>query len=73
MGFDNDVLVVDELASTATITRLKEPEYEEMANKAEVLYSNGEKKLIDLDELKTFSARNEKQEVEEAIKEVTWL
>ncbi len=71
MGFDNDVLVVDELASTATITRLKEPEYEEMANKAEVLYSNGEKKLIDLDELKTFSARNEKQEVEEVIKEVT--
>lgn len=71
MGFGEEVLVEDDLPSTAAITRLRSPENEDMLNKAEVTFSNGNKELIDIKGLKRYSTRNDVYEVETHIKEVT--
>lgn len=70
MGFGDEILVEDELASTAAITRLKYPEDIEMLNLAEVKFSNGEKKVISINEIKNYSARNNNFDVENKIVEV---
>lgn len=70
MGFGDEILVEDELASTAAITRLKYPDDMNKLNKAEVIFSNNDVKLINLDEIKEYSARNNNFDVEGSIIEV---
>lgn len=70
MGFKEQILVEDELACTATITRLREAKTPEMINKAEVIYRNGNVEVIDIEDLPKYSARNRKFNVEDNIDEV---
>ncbi|MCY6485826.1 dynamin family protein [Clostridium aestuarii] len=71
MGFGEEILVEDDLPSTAAITKLRAPESEDMLNKAQVIFTNGNKEIIDIKELGKYSAANEEYEVETQIKEVT--
>jgi GTPase Era involved in 16S rRNA processing len=70
MGFGEEVLKEDEAASTATITRLKYPDKEQMVNKVELVYYDGKTEIIDRKELQKYTARNNEFEVEKNIKEV---
>ena len=70
MGCGNEVLKEDEVASTATITKLLYPEDKSLLNKAKIIYSNGQEQIVDCYDIKEFTARNEKINVEEEIKEV---
>lgn len=70
MGFGDEILVEDELASTAAITKLKYPKDLSMLNKAEVIFSDGQAKLININEIKEYSARNNEFDVENNIVEV---
>lgn len=71
MGFGREVLKEDEAASTATITRLRySEEGSDECNRAEVIYRDGAREWISVEELKDFVARNEKQNVERNIAEV---
>lgn len=70
MGFGEEVLVEDELASTATITRMKYPTKSELCNKAQIIFSNGETETIEIGAIKDYSARNSRVDVEYNIKEV---
>ena len=70
MGFGEEVLVEDELASTATITRMKYPTKSGLRNKAQIIFSNGETETIEIDDIKDYSARNSRVDVEYNIKEV---
>lgn len=70
MGFKEAVLKEDELASTATITRLKYLEEERLRNKAEIIFNDNTKRIIDANEVDYYIARNESYDVEHKIKEV---
>lgn len=70
MGFKNQILVEDELACTATITRLREAKTSEMINRAEVIYKNRNIDVIDIINLPKYSARNKEFSVENNIDEV---
>ena len=70
MGFKEQILVEDELASTATITRLRGAKNPEQVGTAEVVYKNGHRERIPLDELPKYSARNKNFTVENQIEEV---
>ena len=70
MGFGDEILVENELASTATITRLKYTENNEMLNKAEIKFKNGSNKIVEMEEIKEFSAKNKTFNVEDNVQEV---
>lgn len=70
MGFGEEVLIEDDLPSTAAITRLRAPQSSEMLNKAEVIFNNGNIEIIDIKELGKYSATNDDYNVEFKIKEV---
>lgn len=70
MGFKESVLKEDESASTATITRLKYAEEDRLRNKAEIIFNDNTKRVIDANELDYYTARNESYDVEHKIKEV---
>lgn len=70
MGYGEEILKEDEVASTATITRLVYPQDLSFLNKARIIYSNNEEQIIDCDDIKEFTARNSEFNVEENIKEV---
>lgn len=70
MGFSEEILIEDELASTAAITRLKYPTSEDLKNKAEIIFNNGEVKLVEFNEIKKYSTRNANFNVENEISEV---
>ena len=70
MGYGEEVLKEDEVASTATITKLVYPQDLSLLNKARIIYSNNEEKIVDCDNIKEFTARNSEFNVEENIKEV---
>lgn len=71
MGFGDEVLVEDDLPSTATITRLKYPNDLELLNKAQITHVDGIVDVIPMEELKNYSARNRSFDVENKIKEIT--
>jgi len=70
MGFGEEVLIEDDLPSTAAITRLRAPQSNEMLNKAQVIFNNGNTEIIDINELGKYSATNDDYNVEFKIKEV---
>ena len=70
MGYGEEVLKEDEVASTATITKLAYPEDINMLNKARIIYSNGQESVVDCYDIKGFTARNDEVNVEKNIKEV---
>ncbi|MBN7575333.1 hypothetical protein C1H57_09130 [Clostridium sp. 2-1] len=71
MGFSEEILVEDELASTATITRLKYAHTEALKNKAEIIFKDGRVEVVEINEIKKYSARNnEIKDVEDKIAEV---
>lgn len=71
MGFGREVLKEDEAASTATITRLRYAEEgSDKCDRAEVIYRDGAREWISIEELKDFVARNKKRNVERSIAEV---
>lgn len=70
MGYGEEILKEDEVASTATITKLVYPEDISLLNKARIIYSNNEEEIINCDNIKEFTARNVEFNVEEEIKEV---
>lgn len=70
MGFKEQILVEDELASTATITRLRGARNEQEVNTAQVVYRNGETKNFSINDLPKYSARNNAFTVENEIEEV---
>lgn len=71
MGFETQVLVEDELACTATITRLCAPERKEHANHAEVIFMDETKKVVPMEELAQYSSRKEDYGVEGKIRQVS--
>lgn len=71
MGFGEEVLVEDDLPSTATITRLKYPNDLEFLNKAQIAYADGNIDIIPMGDLKNYSARNKTFDIENKIKEIT--
>lgn len=71
MGYGDEVLVEDDAASTATITRLKyASEKDENYNKADIIYRDGRLELIPIGEIKDYIAKNSRLEVENEISEV---
>lgn len=70
MGFGEEILKEDDVASTAAITRIKYAEDSEKVNKAEVYRYNGDVDLITIEELKEYVARNTSVNVEQTIREV---
>lgn len=70
MGFGEEVLAESELASTATITRLRYPDTESLKNKAEIIFKDGTVKVVQASEIKNYSARNNQVNVEYDIAEV---
>jgi uncharacterized membrane-anchored protein YhcB (DUF1043 family) len=70
MGYGDEILKEDEVASTATITRLVYPEDLNLLNKAKIIYSNKEEQIVDCYDIKEFTSRNEEFNVEENIDEV---
>lgn len=71
MGFEHEVLKEDDIASTATITRLKYADKsDENHEKVDVIYKDGSMKRIEMDELSNFIARNGEVDVERTISEV---
>lgn len=71
MGFSEEILVEDELASTATITRLRYAHTESLKNKAEIIFNDSTVKVVEIKEIKNYSARNnEIKDVEYKIAEV---
>lgn len=75
MQFKYDILEEDELACTATITRICFPTEDSLENKAHIIFKkSGEKKLVSIDEVKNYSAKQRNSNnsiiVEEEIEEV---
>lgn len=70
MGFGEEILVEDELASTAAITRLKYPKDLSKLNTADIKFSDGSIKTVKIEEIKNYSARNNENDVEHQIAEV---
>lgn len=71
MGFDHEVLKEDDIASTATITRLKYADQDDLnCNQVDVIYRDGSIQRIEMDELSNFIARNGNVDVERTVREV---
>mgnify|MGYP004502645653 CR=1 FL=1 len=78
MGFDKEILQVDELASTAAITAIQMPESPELENKARISFNNGyPEKIVPIEEIGQYSAKHRMEDgtckddsVEDNIKEV---
>ncbi|OON95866.1 MAG: hypothetical protein ATN36_07090 [Epulopiscium sp. Nele67-Bin005] len=70
MGFGESVLIEDELASTATITKLCYPPAPNFTNKADIIFQDGAIQRVNIDEIGKYSARNNEFEVEKQISEV---
>lgn len=77
MEFDREILVINELASTAAITVLCSPPTPEQANTAIIRYNDSSEKTVTLDEIKDFTAKIRGEDgdtsdssIEDEIKEV---
>lgn len=70
MEFKDEVLVENESASTATITKLKYAEDKNLKDKAEIIFNDNKKEIINAEELGYYTARNDEYDVEHKIKEV---
>ncbi|CUP56148.1 GTP-binding protein Der [Turicibacter sanguinis] len=70
MGFSEEVLVENELASTATITRLKYPTDLQLLNQAQIVFNNGLIETVPIKDIRLFSATNQEVNVERDIREV---
>lgn len=72
MGFGTDVLKEDELPTTATITRIKYLENKDFKDKVEIFFGNGDRKLVKLEELDSYTTTSADIDVENEIKEVVF-
>lgn len=71
MGYGEEILKEDELASTAAITRLKYPEDKSLLGKAKVIFKNKDERIIPFEQLNEFSAKSSSGTfVEDKIEEV---
>lgn len=78
MGFDKEILEVDELATTAAITAIQTPDSPELENKARISFNDGsEDKIVPIEEIGQYSAKHRMEdgtskddEVEDNVREV---